>query len=355
MSFVRRLLGRKMEETDTTASVSPQDETQPGVRKLELAPNGPPTQPRAVVDLSEPSATDTLSEEKMVQDHQLKTEKAIPDSDATITLAGSTSIHRTSRARGLRVGYASDVGRFRDHNEDTLVAFQGVHLGDDASDPFGFFVVTDGMGGHQAGEVASSLAARLASNYVLSRIYLPFLLNKTPGTDMAPVTEVLRDAVRKANDQVHERVPGGGTTLTCALILGRRAYIAHVGDSRAYLLSNNNIRQVTQDHSYVGRLIELGELSPEEAVTHPQRHVLYRAIGQGENLDVDTYQQPLPPGSGLLLCSDGLSGSVSEEEIKSIIAAAATPQEACERLLDAANSAGGPDNITAVLIQTPAI
>jgi serine/threonine protein phosphatase PrpC len=354
MSFVRRLLGRKMEKADKTASVSPQDETQPGARKLELGPTAPTTQPEPTAHASEPSATDTLTEEKVVQNHQPTTEKVTQDSDATITLAGRSSVQRTSPARGLCVGYASDVGRFRDHNEDTLVAFQGVHLGDDASDPFGFFIVTDGMGGHQAGEVASSLAARLASNYVLSRIYLPFLLNKTPGTDMAPVTEVLRDAVQQANDQVTEHVPGGGTTLTCALILGRRAYIAHVGDSRAYLLSNNNIRQVTQDHSYVGRLIELGELSPEEAVTHPQRHVLYRAIGQGENLDVDTYQQSLPPGSGLLLCSDGLSGSVSEEEIKSIIAAAATPQEACERLLDAANNAGGPDNITAVLIQTPA-
>jgi serine/threonine protein phosphatase PrpC len=100
-------------------------------------------------------------------------------------------------------------------------------------------------------------------------------------------------------------------------------------------------------------LMELGELSPEEAAVHPQRHVLYRAIGQGDNLDIDTYHQPLPPGSHLLLCSDGLSGLVSEEEIARIIAASTTPQEACQRLIDAANAAGGPDNITAVLIATP--
>jgi protein phosphatase len=243
-----------------------------------------------------------------------------------------------SQVRQLSVGYSSDVGRFRDHNEDTALAFQAIHLGDDPSDPFGFFAVTDGMGGHRAGEVASSLAARLVSHAVLHRVFLPYLLERTPDTAAASLTEILRDAVQNANDQVHEQVPGGGTTLTCALILGRRAYIAHVGDSRAYLLT---------------RLIELGELSPEEAAVHPQRHVLYRAIGQGDDLDVDTYHQPLPPESRILLCSDGLSGMVSEEEIGRIIASAATPQDACERLLAAANEAGGPDNITAVLIETP--
>lgn len=254
---------------------------------------------------------------------------------------------------GLCVGYASDVGQLRDHNEDSLVAFQGIHLADKTLDPFGFFVVTDGMGGHQAGEVASSLAARLVSRDVLEKIYLPYIQNAKPQSELAPITEILRDAVQEANARVHERVPGGGTTLTCALIFGRRAYIAHVGDSRAYLLTDQDIKQVTQDHSYVGRLIELGELSPEEAAVHPQRHVLYRAIGQGDGLDIDTYHQPLPPGSRLLLCSDGLSGQVSEEEIELIIASAATPQEACQNLLKAANNAGGPDNITVVLIETP--
>jgi serine/threonine protein phosphatase PrpC len=209
------------------------------------------------------------------------------------------------------------------------------------------------MGGHNAGEVASSLAARLLTHDVLRRVYLPFLLDEEPGVGMAPLTEILRDAVQNANDKVHEQVPGGGTTLTCALILGQRAYIAHVGDSRAYLLTNRELKQVTQDHSYVGRLMELGELSPEEAAVHPQRHVLYRAIGQGDNLDIDTYHQPLPPGSHLLLCSDGLSGLVSEEEIGKIITTSTTTQEACQRLIDAANAAGGPDNITAVLIATP--
>jgi serine/threonine protein phosphatase PrpC len=255
---------------------------------------------------------------------------------------------------GLSVGYVSDVGQLRGHNEDTLVAFQGMHLGHDASGLFGFFVVTDGMGGHQAGEVASSLAARFVTHEVINSVYLPFLLDATPNADIKPPTEILRSAVEKASYQVHEQVPGdGGTTLTCALILGRRAFIAHVGDSRAYLLNGHAMRQLTRDHSFVSRLIELGELSPQEATVHPQRHVLYRAVGQREQLEVDTYQQSLPPGSCLLICSDGLSGVVSDQEMGAIIAAAATPQQACQRLAEAANRAGGPDNITAVLIKTP--
>jgi protein phosphatase len=309
MSFVRKLWGRQTDKADKAASTSPGVEaphaTSPSVPAADLGPVGLATHPGL------------------------------------------------SQVRQLSVGYSSDVGRFRDHNEDTALAFQAIHLGDDPSDPFGFFAVTDGMGGHRAGEVASSLAARLVSHAVLHRVFLPYLLERTPDTAAASLTEILRDAVQNANDQVHEQVPGGGTTLTCALILGRRAYIAHVGDSRAYLLTKQNIKQVTQDHSYVNRLIELGELSPEEAAVHPQRHVLYRAIGQGDDLDVDTYHQPLPPESRILLCSDGLSGMVSEEEIGRIIASAATPQDACERLLAAANEAGGPDNITAVLIETP--
>jgi serine/threonine protein phosphatase PrpC len=345
MSFVRRLLGRETEDAHQADSPSP-------------PADAPSRQPEA--DFGGPGRTEPQASEMTMPSPQ----EAEPVAEAAVqSIAESVSAQARQRTsnhaepephvEGLRVGYASDVGQLRAHNEDTLIAFQGVHLGDDASGPFGFFVVTDGMGGHQAGEVASSLAARLVTHQVIEDVYLPFLLNETPSADMAPLTEVLRNAVEEANNQVHERVPGGGTTLTCALVMGRRAYIAHVGDSRAYLLTGRDMRRLTQDHSFVNRLIELGELSPEDAAVHPQRHVLYRAVGQGDSLDIDTYQQPLPPGSRLLLCSDGLSGQVSEEEIGMIIASAATPQGACQRLVEAANRAGGPDNITAVIIETP--
>ena len=337
MSFVRRLMGRDQDQSDDAAASS-RTEVQSEGTSVSEGTEEPRDLPESGQDPgANPKAKETSS----------ATEPAL--AKHPVTLAGA----EISRPPGLWVGYASDVGQMRDHNEDTAVIFQPVQLGYDASDTFGFFIVTDGMGGHEAGEVASSLAARLVSRHILERIFLPYFLNRTPDVSMAPPTEILRAAVQKANDQVHEQVPGGGTTLTCALVLGRRAFIAHVGYSRAYLLTRYDMHQLTHDHSYVGRLMELGELSPEEAAVHPQRHVLYRAIGQGDGLDIDTYHQPLPPGSRLLLCTDGLSGTVPEKEIGRIIASAVTPQAACDQLLDAANKAGGPDNITAVLIETP--
>jgi serine/threonine protein phosphatase PrpC len=331
MNFLRRLLGHEADQTNNTPEFM-RDEAE------------------SIAEIA-PAWTGASSAKEDAGQDQSNTPELVQEAPSVLTTPIDGKA--VEQLKGLRVGYASDVGCSRDHNEDTLITFQGIQLGDDSSDPFGFFVVADGMGGHRAGEVASSLAARMVSCDVLQKVYLPYLLKETPSANMAPLTEVLRAAVQKANDLVHQQVPGGGTTLTCALILGQRAYVAHVGDSRAYLLTNYDIRQVTQDHSYVGRLIELGELSPEEAAIHPQRHVLYRAIGQGENLDIDTYHQFLPPGSRLLLCSDGLSGVVSEKQISRIIVAANTPQEACDHLLATANEAGGPDNITAVLIETP--
>lgn len=315
MSFMRRLWGREPQDADS-AGQSDQEPVQPALEET-----GEASEPAGTEELTDPSST-------------------LPDPDKHCGV-------------GLNVGYASDVGRTRDHNEDTLIAFEGIHLGHKAADPFGLFIVSDGMGGHQAGEVASALAARHVTHQALNKIYLPFLLGEAPGADMDPITEILKRAVEEANEKVNRQVPGGGTTLTSALVLGHRAYIAHVGDSRAYLLADQEMRQLTQDHSFVGRLMELGELSAEEANAHPQRHVLYRAVGQGENLDIDTYQYALPGGCRLLLCSDGLSGVLSDEEIERTIRSEPSPQAACDRLVEAANAAGGPDNVTAILIETP--
>lgn len=337
MSFFYGLLGRNRDTDEPTTSVRSQPEADPAADSDKMPTAAPANEPESIDTVVDPSLGKADTRDL---------------GDLTNTATKATS-HSAPRPPGMRVGYTSDVGQLRDHNEDSLIAFQGVQLDVDASGPFGFYVVTDGMGGHNAGEVASSLAARLVSREVLRHIYLPYLLDDAPHADMVPIIEILTDAVQKANDLVHQEVPGGGTTLTCALILGQRAYIAHVGDSRAYLLTDNEMTQITQDHSFVGRLMELGELSPEEAAVHPQRHILYRAIGQGENLDIDTHHQAIPLGGRLLLCSDGLSGSVPDEEIMRIAVSAATPQDACQRLVDAANDAGGPDNITAVIIETP--
>jgi protein phosphatase len=134
-------------------------------------------------------------------------------------------------------------------------------------------------------------------------------------------------------------------------VINARAYLAHVGDSRAYLYYNQELKQITHDHSYVDKLVELGQISAEEATVHPQRNVLYRAVGQGDHLEIDIHLQDLPQGGRLLLCSDGLWGMLSDSIIQAVLASARTPQDACQELIAAANEAGGRDNITAVVIE----
>ncbi len=133
--------------------------------------------------------------------------------------------------------------------------------------------------------------------------------------------------------------------------MGGQIYIGHVGDSRAYVFAEDMLRQITHDHSLVDRLVEMGQLSPEEALHHPQRNVLYRAVGQGDGLEVDTHVETMPAAGRLLLCSDGLWGMVDDEHIAAILAAASSPQQACDALIEAANHAGGKDNITVVVVE----
>ena len=254
----------------------------------------------------------------------------------------------------LTVGWATDVGEVRSHNEDTAFIVTSVLDGDETLPSFGLFALADGMGGHQAGEVASSLAARAVAHYITREFYLPILVREERDTGQPSLKEVLVDAVRAANDTVADRVPGGGTTLTCALVLGSQVYIAHVGDSRAYIVTKaNGLDQITNDHSLVGRLVELGQLTRDGAATHLQKNVLYRAIGQRGKLEVEIHARTISGGERLLLCSDGLWGMVSDTEIASIVTNAPSLQAACESLVAAANQAGGQDNITAVLIEPP--
>jgi serine/threonine protein phosphatase PrpC len=255
----------------------------------------------------------------------------------------------------LKAGWATDVGIVRSHNEDAALVITASHDGDGALPAFGLFVLADGMGGHQSGEVASSLAARAVAHHITRDFYLPALVSQEPDTSQADLRDVLVDAVRAANDSVADRVPGGGTTLTCALVLDSRAYIAHVGDSRAYIVTaEGRLDQITHDHSLVDRLVELGQLTPDEAAVHPQKNVLYRAVGQGGELEVDTYMRTIGDGEQLLLCSDGLWGVVAEAKMAEIVTTSSSPQTACERLVVAANAGGGRDNITAILVEPPA-
>jgi serine/threonine protein phosphatase PrpC len=199
--------------------------------------------------------------------------------------------------------------------------------------------------------VASSMAVRIVASHLIHNVYTPYLLHHAHNADQMPLTDALQQAVEAANRAVHAEVPGSGTTLTCALIIDTRAYLAHVGDSRAYLYYNQELKQITRDHSYVDRLVELGQISAEDAAVHPQRNVLYRAVGQGDLLEIDIHMIDLPPGGRLLLCCDGLWGMLPDAVIHAVLDSAETPQDACNELIIAANEAGGRDNITAVIIE----
>lgn len=251
----------------------------------------------------------------------------------------------------LLVGSAQSVGKQRDHNEDTLFSLTAT-IADGRRDlPFGIFIIADGMGGHQHGEVASTMAVRAMSDYLIKKMYSP-LMGMDTETQIDSLHEIMGKGVSKAQQAVVENAPGGGTTLTAALVVGERVTFAHVGDSRAYFLYlDGRMQAVTMDHSLVRRLIELGQLTEEEAAVHPQRNVLYRALGQTEPFEPEINTMVLPHPGYLLICSDGLWGVVPEAEIFRIVMNAENPSLACHRLVEAANAAGGPDNISVVLLQ----
>jgi protein phosphatase len=324
MSLFRRLFNSSEEEeigappAEQTAEPDiMMEETQPKMPSIEM-----PTTP--VV----PPALDGAT-------RQLPAEKVISVSNARLTF-----------------GQTSDVGMVRANNEDAgLSFFSTSHSVDDFPD-FGVFIIADGMGGHNDGEKASAITVRVVADEITNSIFLPILAGNGMA-DLPPISEVLAAAVQKANSEVFNSIPkGGGTTCTAVVVLGDRAYIAHVGDSRAYLITKEGIEKITRDHSMVERLIELGQLTPEEAENHPRGHELYRALGFKDMVEVDSLSRRLPPNSKLVLCSDGLWGNVKPDEIVNIVNSYPNPQEACNKLVALANTRGGPDNITVIVLRT---
>jgi serine/threonine protein phosphatase PrpC len=243
------------------------------------------------------------------------------------------------------------VGKQREHNEDSLLAITTTLAGKAANIPFGLYIVADGMGGHQFGEVASNAAIRIIAGRIIAAFhsYLFSIPTQQPGESMQAIME---SAIKEAHHVVQREAPGGGTTVTAALVLGQQLTIGHVGDSRAYAIqSAGSVEQLTEDHSLVKRLEELGHLNKEEAAIFPHRNVLIRALGQGDSLDVDIFTMPFPHRGTLMLCTDGLWGVVEEKDVVQGLMQAPSLQRACQNLVDAANAAGGPDNISVVLVQ----
>ncbi len=259
----------------------------------------------------------------------------------------------TIRARpslDVRVGRQTDVGRLRETNEDSLLVLEGVWNNRSVSRPVGLFVVADGIGGNEGGEIASgmlvsSLARRAAE-------LLPALLATDESFDGRAW---LTGAIQAGNDEIyewaHEAGYEMGTTVVAVLLRGDQALIAHVGDSRVYLINAARIEQLTVDHSLVESLVIAHQISREEARAHPNANVIYRTVGDQPNVVVDLRAARLMPGDRLLLCSDGLSGMITDALIHELVLTAPSPQAACDTLVEAANQAGGEDNCTVILVE----
>ena len=285
-------------------------------------------------------------------------EQAAPEPDLADTAPLSPdSLDQISGAKireSLEAGTAQSIGLERENNEDSVFMMYGTSYGEEALPEFGLFCVADGAGGLGHGELASSIALRAVVSNLMENAVLRELQLEETDTELG-IEDIARQAIEHANEQVIESAIGGVSTLTVAMLLNGQMVIGHVGDSRAYLVENGRPRLLTRDHSYSWRLVEIGQITPEEAIEHPKRNQLWNAVGQGNNLviEVDTY--PQPHGGYLLICSDGLWGEVPESELSSAVAQHDEPNQACEEMVRAANAAGGPDNITALLVAFPGI
>jgi protein phosphatase len=264
----------------------------------------------------------------------------------------SENVRRPSHVR-IRIGKHTDVGRVREFNEDSVLALTLERVRASVPETISLLAVADGMGGHVAGDIASSLAIDTLAVQMVTQLLTPHLTNHTD-TIAEHAHEWLATAVQAANAAIlayrHSIGNNMGTTLVAAVVIGNVVHIANVGDSRAYLLNEKGIRQITTDHSLVERLISLGHIDQREARTHPQRNVIYRTLGDTPHVEVDYFTEYLNPGDRLLLCSDGLSAKLEDNEIWEIVMQSASPQDACEHLVQAANERGGEDNISVIIL-----
>lgn len=239
----------------------------------------------------------------------------------------------------------TDIGLVRKVNEDSFMCekLEGI-------DGSYLYIVADGMGGHNAGEVASSMAVQEVALYLRENIETLKLGDKE-------IQDLIRNAILYANEKIYKtsiiksNCLGMGTTLSMALVKDNRIYIGHVGDSRIYLIRNNVILRLTEDHSLVAELIKTGTIKPEEANNHPQKNVITKALGTEYTIEPDVSQRDLQWDDFILICTDGLSNVVCEEDMVYAVQNTSDLSEACELLINKAKESGGFDNITTVVVQ----
>jgi protein phosphatase len=274
----------------------------------------------------------------------------------------------------LQSGHFTDVGLVRELNEDSVLALNLTQYYESVQTQIGIYIVSDGMGGEAAGEVASRVTVRAVAEWVTDKLVSASLkstheekiaaptqtgglrLAVANGNEMA-TTEMLKEAVIAANHEVmsyaaaNPKERGLGATVTVAMVVGEVLTIAHVGDSRCYLLTGDRLEQLTEDHSLVQKMVNTGNLSRSEARSHPYRNVIYRSIGADEQIDIDIVRRALNYGETLMLCSDGLNGMLGDDQIRDILLVNADPNTAAKELVVAANAAGGVDNTSVIVVR----
>jgi len=242
----------------------------------------------------------------------------------------------------MEVGAKTSIGRIRDINQDSYYI--------SPNNKYPLFIIADGMGGHKAGEIASKMAVEIISsslendseNIIMDENYI---INR------------IKNSIWRANDEIYKKslerneCSGMGTTVTLVWDINGKFYIGHVGDSRAYLLRGNNLYQITEDHSLVEELIRNGSISREEAKHHPQKNIITRAVGTNKDIEVDIIVEDKYKGDILLLCTDGLTNMLNDDEIKELLLVNENIQKACEYLVELSNNKGGFDNISVVAIK----
>lgn len=234
------------------------------------------------------------------------------------------------------VGFLTDVGNYRSLNEDYLDYF--------ITDDYSAFVIADGMGGHNAGEVASKMAVDNILKFIKENI------------DKYPMSEIIIEAFKKANNIIYEyscknvTMNGMGTTVAACLIANNLIHIANVGDSSCFFIDDSGIRKITKDHSLVQQLLDEGSITEEQAMHHPNKNIITRAVGTSKDLEVDLYDLSNNKYKYIVLCTDGLSNEVEKEEIYKIVASSQDVNEACKELINLAKERGGKDNISVLIV-----
>lgn len=240
----------------------------------------------------------------------------------------------------MQVAYSTHIGNVRTINEDRLYV----------TEPY-LFIIADGMGGHNAGEVASSCAVEYVGDKLGAEL-------KNKSIPMADVLDKMVDVILEANDYIYnkaagnENLAGMGTTMVCMVVIDDvKAYIANIGDSRLYLVRNNDIRQVTRDHSFVAELLRTGNITKEEAINHPQKNVITRAVGYSDTLEVDTHIEEMYSGDIIIMCTDGVTNMLDDDTLKSLVTKDKNINEICEDVIKEVNLKGGVDNSTIIIIR----